>query len=173
LFENGQAVKTGLGSTSVTVSLGSSVFSVRAAVAPPKPPPTTTTRPLACAEAIDGAARLAAGGELQEGAPCRHGLLRLGGEPGRDRVDLLIVEAFGDATHDEDGQAPLRYSRMNWTMSEALRPAMRGNDRIGNALGRVAARARAGAGRALRPLPGPGWPAGECWPAPGAADDAS
>jgi hypothetical protein len=60
LFENGQAVKTGLGSTKVTVSLGSSAFSVRAAVAPPKPPPTTTTRPPACAEAIDGAARLAA-----------------------------------------------------------------------------------------------------------------
>ena len=25
-----------------------------------------------------------------------------------------------------DGQAPLRYSRMNWTISVALRPAMRG-----------------------------------------------
>ena len=31
----------------------------------------------------------------------------------------------------EDGQAPLRYSRMNWTMSEALRPAMRGMTELG------------------------------------------
>ena len=45
LLLNGQAVKVGLASTSVTVMRGSMRLRKRAQVAPAKPPPTTTTRP--------------------------------------------------------------------------------------------------------------------------------
>src|SRR5262245_36714363 len=51
---NGQAVNTRFDSTSVTAVRGSSLFSVRAAVAPANPPPTTTTCGAACASAGRG-----------------------------------------------------------------------------------------------------------------------
>src|SRR5580692_5796176 len=41
---NGQAVKTRLGSTSVTCNLEAILRKARAQAAPPKPPPITTTR---------------------------------------------------------------------------------------------------------------------------------
>src|SRR5258708_32429988 len=99
LLLKGQAVKMRSGSTRVTVSLGSSFFSVRAAVAPAKPPPITTTRPAPWAEAMAGA-RAVATVSLRKVRRVAIALLRLRGKPGRDGVDLRIVEALGDAAHD-------------------------------------------------------------------------
>src|SRR5262245_15188344 len=91
-----------LGSTRVTVSLGSSFLRVRAAVAPPNPPPMTTTRPAPCAGAMAGA-RPAAPASLRKLRRVVTPLLRLRGKPRRDGVDLRIVEALGDAAHDARG----------------------------------------------------------------------
>src|SRR5262245_5164755 len=89
-----------LGSTRVTVSLGSSFFRVRAAVAPPNPPPITTTRPAPCAAAPARARPRAPAASFRGRRRVGRALLRLRGEPGREGVDLLIVETLGDAAHD-------------------------------------------------------------------------
>ena len=63
-------------------------------------------------------------------------------------VDLLIVEALGDAAHD--GGRPGAAAILAHELDDVggLAPGDARDDRIGNPLGRVAARARTGAGRA-------------------------
>src|SRR5262249_47600452 len=101
---NGQAVKTGFGSTSVTSKRESARRNTRAQVAPPNPPPSTTIRGFACA--TEGAASPAA---APTAAPVRNArrvvqitawrllLLR---QPRRDRPDLVIRKALRDASHN-------------------------------------------------------------------------
>src|SRR4029077_11504120 len=95
---NGQAVKVGLASTSITRASGSRRLSSRAQVAPAKPPPTTTTRGCPCASA--GIGRSDASEPLRK--PRRVGVriflitrLFLRAEPRCDRADFRFAEALG------------------------------------------------------------------------------
>src|SRR6188474_1656814 len=110
LLLNGQAVKVLFGSTSVTCNFGSIAFSARAQLAPPKPPPITATRAAACAKAGRGnasAVTVAAPApqnfrRLMRWLMLRPSLLRR--EPRRNRAQLVIGEALGDAVHHRGGK---------------------------------------------------------------------
>src|SRR6478609_6173245 len=110
LLLNGQAVKVLFGSTSVTCNFGSIAFSARAQLAPPKPPPITTTRAAACAKAGSGnasAAAVAAPALLNSRRLIGWFMLRLSllcREPRRNRAQLVVGEALGDAVHDRGGK---------------------------------------------------------------------
>src|SRR6202043_2431138 len=108
LLLNGQAVKTALGSTSVTASRGSRRFKARAQVAPAKPPPITITLPAApCASA----GRNGPAAQAAIAAPARKrrraslpsviaaGSWLLPGIPFGDRRGFALSEALGDAVH--------------------------------------------------------------------------
>src|SRR6267142_2549581 len=113
LLLNGQAVKVLFGSTSVTCSFGSIAFSARAQLAPPKPPPITTTRGAACANAGSGNASAVTVAALAPQnsrrlmrwlIPMLAPLLLLCREPRRNRAQLVVGEALGDAVHDGGGK---------------------------------------------------------------------
>src|SRR5215207_335493 len=112
LLLNGQAVKVLFGSTSVTCNFGSICLSARAQLAPPKPPPITTTRVAACASAGNGNASAVTAAALPPTNPRR--LMRwlipmlrpllLCREPRRNRAQLIVGEALGDAGHHRGGK---------------------------------------------------------------------
>src|SRR6266478_8601485 len=101
---NGQAVKLGFASTSVTSNRGSARCSARAQVAPPNPPPRRTMRALACARVgpASNAAETAA-------TPPRRNVRRVSRitvctsmlrcEPSCDLPDFVVGKPFGDAAH--------------------------------------------------------------------------
>src|SRR5271165_3802639 len=99
---NGQAVKIGLGSMSVTSNRGSARRNARAHVAPANPPPRMTMRAFACAKDGFGNSATAAAAPLRNArrvAPITAEPSMLFSHPGGDRPDLVVGEALRNASH--------------------------------------------------------------------------
>src|SRR3954470_23735946 len=158
---NGQAVKVGLASTSVTAMRGSMRRMKRAQVAPPNPPPTTTTRPpapWAMAGSGSTAAEAPATAVLRKSRRLVRCAVMIGlpssillrAIPGSDGLDLVVGEALGDAAHHGRGKLS-RLERLHRGDDVCRIAAVEPRDgRVRRPGCGVAAGAGEGAGRSIR-----------------------